>query len=276
MNTLSIINSSFGFVKNKIFREQNPIYLKYIKKISCGDGFTVCLDRDGVVYSWGKGNHGQLGYELNYEDSTVVSGTKCQARPRIVTEFTDRKVFITDIMCGKDFVFAYDDLNQPFSWGGNDRHQLARDSTRASEPIPEKASLLLPFEKTTKICCGWMHGLCLTDKGDVYLWGNPFYDYDNSMKDIKEPVKIDLPNSASDIASGFHHCCAIVNEENGPELYTWGANEYGQCGVSNKEKLILAPEKIDLFDNKIIDVVCGPFHTICHMTEDKLYAFGHN
>ena len=146
------------------------------------------------------------------------------------------------------------------------------------ETIPEHADLLSPFEKIQKICLGWMHGSILTDTGEVYFWGNPFFDYDKAYEDFVEPTKIELPFKAVELANGFHHFCAILDEYNKFELYTWGANEYGQCGiqVKHENKLVLFPTKISFKEMSIMNVSSGAFHTICHMTEDKLYGFGHN
>jgi alpha-tubulin suppressor-like RCC1 family protein len=278
VNNLSIINLSKGFISQKVFSEQNPLYLKYIKKISCGDGFTVCVDKDGVVYSWGKSTRGQLGYELKYDESTLVSGTKCQSTPRVVQSLHERKISIVDVICGGDFTIAVDDQGRGFSWGNNDHYQLGRSTERTMEATPEISDQFAQFEKISKICCGWMHVAILTDQGEVYYWGNPFYDYAKHLKDIKEPMKVELPFKAVDLACGFHHFAAIVYDEFNYELYTWGANEYGQCGLhaSQDSKLLFNPVYIQFSELKIMNVYCGAFHTICHMTGDKLYGFGHN
>jgi alpha-tubulin suppressor-like RCC1 family protein len=236
------------------------------------------VDKDGIVYSWGKSTRGQLGYELKYDESTLASGTKCQSTPRIIQSFQERRINITDVICGSDFSFAIDDQGRPFSWGNNDHHQLGRVTERTMENTPEIAEHIAQFEKINKICCGWMHGALLNDKGEVYYWGNPYFDYNKSSKDVIEPKKIELRHKAVDIASGFHHFCAIVHDDLNYELFTWGANEYGQCGVkvTSDTKLLLNPVLVEFPDNKIMNVYCGAFHTLCHLTGEKLYGFGHN
>lgn len=215
-----------------------------------------------------------MGYTLDYEKCEKVSGVKCWTSPKILDYFYEKKIIITDVVCGKDFTFACDDYQNPYSWGNNDHSQLARNSKNKYETVPDIANLLLSFGIIMDIKCGWMHGSLLTDKGEVFIWGNPFYDYDEQMPDIKEPLKIELDNTVLDINCGFHHFCAIVIENNNYVLYTWGANEYGQCGYKTEEKLSLTPKKVDL--DGILQVYCGPFQTICHLSGGKLYGFGHN
>jgi alpha-tubulin suppressor-like RCC1 family protein len=276
VNTLSIINESRGIIMNKIFKEQNPLYYKYIRKISCGDGFSVLLDRDGVLYSMGKAQKGQLGYDLLYDESSIISGIKCQITPKIIESLCNKKVVVTDIICGSDFSFAIDDTNHIYSWGNNDHNQIARKTELICDSIPDVADYLLPYEKITKICCGWMHGSCLTDKGEVFIWGNPYYDYNSRLPNIREPEKINFNFRVVDLACGFHHFCAILLEDDNYELYTWGANDYGQCGHPIKEKLSLIPMKINFEEEKIMEIICGSFHTICHLNKDKIIGFGHN
>lgn len=90
------------------------------------------MDKDGIVYSWGKSTRGQLGYELKYDESTIASGTKCQSSPRMVQSLEERRIHITDVICGSDFTFVMDDQMRPFSWGNNDHHQLGRKTDRKS------------------------------------------------------------------------------------------------------------------------------------------------
>ncbi len=261
----------------------------------------------------GRGDKGQLGYPMT-DESSFVSGKYCQLLPKKINDFS----YIKDIICGSDFTFAIDKLGKIYSWGNNNHNQLARESDSVYDYIPSAASRLCPYERVKKLCCGWMHGMCMTDKGEVMIWGNPFFDYNNTFPDISVPEVIgincgkieskyssyDNSNRSSgsnagackvvDIASGFHHFCAIVEEnpidsrssssthnkdkntEVSYELYTWGANEYGQCGVKIEDKLSLVPTKINFNNNKIIQAVCGAFHTVCIMTDNKVYGFGHN
>jgi alpha-tubulin suppressor-like RCC1 family protein len=278
VNTLSIINQSRGMIQSKILKNENPLYLKRINKISCGDGFTVCLDKDGIIYSWGKCNKGQLGYELEYSEATIISGNKCQTSPRIVPSLIERNIKIIDISCGSDFVYALDLDNRIFSWGNNSHSQLARTSSRVVQIIPELSDLYI-IGKIKIFKCGWMHSVVLNNTGEAFIIGNPFYDYDKTFLDIKFPRKVSLDLEVVKIDTGFHHISLLtIQEEDRTELYTLGANEYGQCGfaISKESKLILNPSKVLLPETGLKDSICGAYHTICLMKDDKLLSFGHN
>lgn len=236
----------------------------------------MLLDEEGVVFSWGKETCSQLGYELIYDKSEIVSGIKCQAIPRKITHFIENKISITNLICGRDFTFAFDQTMKPYSWGNNDHGQLARKTSLFHDHVPQIAFRISSFENICKIVCGWFHAICLLEDGQVYMWGNPYTDYQKKFADIIEPYPIPLEYKAINIASGFHHMCAVVSEKESNELYTWGANEYGQLGYKTNEDLSYHPKKVDFESLKIKNVACGSFHTVCTMTEGRISAFGHN
>lgn len=273
---MSIINQNEGYIKGKLMSRVNPLYGKKIKKISCGDGFTVFLDCDGTLYSCGKNNKGQLGYDIPYEKAEIISGIKCQSHPKFIEYFMENKIKIIDIVCGSDFSFAIDETNQIYSWGSNDHYQLARGINKLSESKPGLAILVTPCESIVKVCCGWMHGCYLTDKGEVYIWGNPYYDYDRTYSDIQDPIKVEMENRCVDISSGFHHIAIITQDENIFSLFTLGANEFGQLGYETDKEISVIPHMVDFKGTSVMDVVCGSFHTMCLLANEKIFGFGSN
>ena len=278
VNTFSVLYDSSPILllgKKNIF----PIPGAQIKKIACGDGFSLFLSKEGSVYSVGKDNKCQLGYELPFISSKLISGIKCQSVPTKIETFSQRKIFISDIYCGSDFSFAIDDTGNYYSWGCNSHGQLGRKGANDYEMLPEKANLLSEFEKPVKFVCGWTHAALLTNKGDIFIWGNPFYDYDNKMKDILIPGKLDIPYKCIDLSSGFHHLAMIAVNQDKFELYTFGINDFGQCGFNSENIFILKPQKVifpESAPKTVLLVECGAFHTICKLGEKDLYGFGQN
>ena len=62
------------------------------------------------------------------------------------------------------------------------------------------------------------------------------------------------------LSCGWAHSCAIV--DNG-ELFTWGANKFGQLGLNIPDEFISTPTKVAFFQKKrIYHVSCGGEHTI--------------
>ena len=294
INTFSILSSepsiykkslSLGYIKN-LAPIQFPIPPISIFKISCGDGYTIFLDKEGSLYSVGRNDKGQLGFELKFEDSAVVSGIKCKSSLTKISYFEEKKIIIKDIVCGSDFSFAKDDKNEFYSWGNNKNNQLGRDNTITYSFIPEKAEYINKIQTDNntiiqKLCCGWTHACCYTEKGDCYYWGNPFLDYDKKFKTIKYPLKINIESKIVDISSGFNHIAMIVMNNDRKNLFTLGGNDFGQLGNNKEEVFSIDPQRVifpekNSENNEIEEVVCGAFHTICRLKNDLIYGFGQN
>ena len=103
-----------------------------------------------------------------------------------------------------------------------------------------------------KIGCGSYHSLFLETNGNLWSCGNNEYGQcgDNKMglrhvynlKRIKyfEMNKIVI----IDFCCGFHHNLAICNKG---LLYSWGKNDYGQCGDGQSDKNIYCPKENEFF-----------------------------
>ena len=292
----------------KIFYSQIefPIQVSKIKQISCGDGFTLFLENSGLVYSVGRNDKGQLGYELPNSDAQFVDGIKCNPKVNLIEYFKNKEIKIEKIICGSDFCFAIEYINpntindvhqvpeEIYSWGNNELHQLGIEDNKYKYYFnPIKASILNKILKqkqtrVKKFVSGWSHGCFLGIDGGIYLWGNPFIEYNKKFKDIEIPININnLKNSSKiiDISSGFNHIAVLSlssNKQNSIDLYTFGANEFGQLGYETDEIYIdnLNEVKIpqsDINENlNITKVECGAYHTIVQMGTNLIYGFGQN
>ena len=300
------ISKSIG----KLFHTQIefPIQVSKIKQISLGDGFSLFLDTSGLVYSVGKNDKGQLGYELSNSDAQLVDGIKCNSSVTRIDYFKNKEIKIGKIVCGSDFCFAIEyldsnsnninDVDQPqeeiYSWGNNELHQLGIENKKYKYFFnPVKSTILnkLINRKNTRISkfvCGWSHGCFLLKNNEIYLWGNPFIEYNKNFKDIEIPININnIKNSSKiiDISSGLNHLAVLSlssKMDNSTELYTLGANEFGQLGYESEEIYIdnlnkVNIQKSDINENlNITKVECGAYHTIVLMGNNLIYGFGQN
>ena len=261
-----------------------PVFPVDIKEITCGDGFTLFLDKYGVVYSVGRNDKGQLGYELAQGEYELVSGVKCKSKLTKIPFFVDNDIKVSHIVSGSDFSFAKDSSQNVFySWGNNSHSQLACVTNLKYVFNPVKASLLQDLH-VTQIECGWMHGSVLCEGGAMYIWGNPFYDYNNKEKDIIQLKQIEYDMQRETVlsyANGFHHFALIVRDNTTKRfaLRTFGANDFGQLGYDTLNTIYtyeLTEVKFPEHNNDIVDVYCGAFHTICKLANGVLYGFGQN
>ena len=278
-----------------------PMEVSKIITISCGDGFTLFLTTNGLVYSVGRNDKGQLGYELNSNSALIVDGIICNNKLTSIDYFAQNKINIENIVCGADFCFALESSNVDdedeteydgiYSWGNNELNQLGIEENKYKYYFnPTKADLLNKIinkqkTKITKLVCGWSHSCLLTKNNLIYLWGNPFKEYNKKYKNIKNPININkIKNSKIiQISSGFNHIAVLSKLNNSNiELYTFGANEFGQLGYPTEEIFIDQFNKVEIPKTELNEnlqikrVECGAYHTLIQMGENLIYGFGQN
>jgi hypothetical protein len=119
-------------------------------QVSCGDRHTVCLTRDGTVYTFGFGSHGQLG--------SLPATNALTARP--VDALARRGVCITRVAVGSNHCLALSADKEVFAWGQGDRGQLGTGALDHS-PLPVLLEDLLG-EDICEIAAGGAHSLAYT------------------------------------------------------------------------------------------------------------------
>lgn len=93
-------------------RVQMPIGV-YVEQISCGGNFSLALDSNGQVYSWGEGGLGALGTGRNNDEFLPV---------KVKFDIETRKIkFLSAGFC---HAIAIADDNSLFSWGLGSEGQL--------------------------------------------------------------------------------------------------------------------------------------------------------
>lgn len=106
-------------------------------------------------------------------------------------------------------------------------------------------------EKVVLAACGCKSSLVATNEGSLYAFGSNHYcQLGFESKDLStihsHPVKIKYFRSKiswKQLSMGAEHTCVLNN--NG-EVYVWGSNEYGQCGLARTFDIIRIPRQLRL------------------------------
>jgi NIMA (never in mitosis gene a)-related kinase len=129
-----------------------------IKKIACGDLFTVCLTDRGILMTFGSGSSGCLGHGNNDD----------VAQPKIIESMIGYEAM--DIACGAYHALALMSEKLVFAWGKSDNGQLGLGST---ESTTKPLSLKLPEEfKAKSIFCGPDCSAILGEDGELLVCGS--------------------------------------------------------------------------------------------------------
>ncbi len=257
-----------------------------IKKIVCGSRFTIALTNTGQIFSWGRGDDGQLGH----------GSKKLTVTPSMIGLLASTK--IVDVDTRGSHVVAVDSDGFAYSWGRGDDGQLGHGD-RQNKLEPKRIQNL---KYVYRVICSRLHSIALTHRRRnhsrrLYTWGcsdDGATGHGSSNVRCYAPMEIkDFRNQeVLDIACGSRHTMLITK---GGGLYTWGSGIYGQLGLGNTAN-VYSPTKLSIVDNGIeytaTKVECGYRHSFCvvhrkrtptldessHPEEEKsvLFAWGWN
>ena len=237
-----------------------------IKKVACGDKFTMLLKNDGTVYGVGDNGYGQLGNGNTSDQKTpvlVMSDVKDVVCGDLHTLFikTDGSLYVCGyngngglgrgnttnvstpaqvttsasvkaIFAGYRYSFYITVEDEAFGFGLNDKGQLGLDdTTQRTSPTPMTSSTVdyFPAGKTIKdISLGYAHTIFLFTDGSVYTTGRNSEGQlgDGTTTDKKVLTSVFGNRVVSEI-SAFRHGSFFVSDN---KVYATGQNNYYQLG----------------------------------------------
>ncbi|CAB3239386.1 unnamed protein product [Arctia plantaginis] len=165
-----------------------------------------------------------------------------------------------------------------YSCGNNEVGQLGRhtEKTEGKHPAPVET-----FKDCTivTVACGMQHSVALDEWGQLFSWGSDSLGQLGSnlgihAQDKPKFVKGLATKNVIQVACGAYHSIALTN--NG-DLYAWGANSYGQCGLGSLTSKQMVPQPItSLLGVPIALIACGSNHTFALSKSGAVFAWGKN
>lgn len=216
------INEVHDVVLLNKYMKNGTVNHRFITQIATGDYFTLCLDKAGSAWAFGKNTHGAIGTLINYDTEIIPYPTQIQ----FITSHFKRNEFprCINIAAGGDTAFA--------TFTSSNIYELFEKSLKSENNVIDDRFTFedLPTAEETKLHLAWGHGL----KGELGLGYFIHGSYEPKkikvLNDIKEFNEMTNKLERIKIKSwsvGKNHC--IVTLENN-DVYVWGDNEYGQLG----------------------------------------------
>ena len=242
-----------GTTAGSYINQPERVYgISNIKQISCGYEHSAALNDSGELYTWGQGQGGILGH----------GDLENQPTPKKVEYFVNKHLEVTKICCGGLHNMAIAGDGDLFTWGRGDGLQIgiAQKIINEMEDFELGFSTPIPIIKDKTIidvAAGVAHSLALTDNGKVYCWGHGNYGQ----------LGLGLSGESFEPGTGDAQCAVFeptlnfnLNKINiiriyagstfsmflsdDKELYAWGTNDLGQCGIDTAHEELKAFEKI--------------------------------
>lgn len=247
---------------------------KRVVKVACGAEFSMIVDEDGRLYSFGHPEYGQLGH--NSEGKYFTSGNKyafhCEYQPRRIVTYIEKSreghvspaedVSIVDVACGTNHTLAVDTKHRCFSWGFAGYHRLGHSETK-NEMVPRSIRLFDVPASTgrgcAKVFAGATFSMALDLNGLLYFWGQNKSSGEATMypKNVQDLCGWRISSVACANRSIF-----IVAEDT---CISWGPSPtYGELGYGEgKSKSSTTPIEVKSLDGAhIINIACGYGHTL--------------
>ena len=254
--------------------------------ITCGEDYTLIVDQEGKLWSFGLNLNGQLGLghcdqiekptEViidNNENKTILKNQN-QNQSKMSNKRQNNKNRFNSVKSAGYINFCTTEEGSIYMWPWGDREGNLHYS-------PKRFFLSSPQEKVTSVACGNNFCLILNNNGMVYSMGKSNKYGELGVGDFNPrygptPIEFFYLNKEriNQISCGFKH--SVAKSSTG-RVYTWGCGCKGQLGQDNYNNMSI-PGFVGFEDPfmKIIQVSAG-FRSTFFLTENrKVFACGCN
>ena len=253
--------------------ENGDLVGKTVISVSAGSEFSLALDSQGGLYSWGFGERGRLGLG---SESVVFS-------PTMVNGFGDisSDTVIISISAGGSHALAVDENGTVYAWGDGEDGRLGTGAgTNELEPVSLANAGDLSGKKIVRVAAGHNFSLALDENGVIYSWGlgNLGRLGTGSVTSELTPVSLAASGDLAGqniiaITAGDQHAFAL---DDGGSVYAWGGNANGQLGDGSTDDSS-TPRNISIVSQRTITgVSAGGSHSLATDDIDGAYSWGLN
>ena len=227
-------------------------------QVSAGGAFSLAIGSNGVLYSWGNNQWGQLGIGIRDSQTHIT--------PSPIKEPSTATITWSKVSAGYDHALAIGSDNSVYSWGGNNHGQLGNgdsssywSTTLVKAQLPDAATI-------TKISAKSDSSLALTSDGTLYAWGwndngQIGRGATGSSAFYVNPDKLSV-SGVSFTQAGAGRGTTLALGSDG-KLYGWG--KYGGTPITG------APSQVSF-----TQVSAGDDYLLALGSDGNLYSWGNN
>ena len=249
----------------------------FSNSITCGEDYTLIVDKEGKLWSFGLNLNGQLGLghctQID-KPSEVEFENENNQNQKNAKKSKKNKVKFNSVKSAGYINFCTTEEGEIYMWPWGDKQGNLHYN-------PNKFFLSSPQEKVTSVACGNNFCLMLNSNGMVYSMGKSNKYGELGVGDFNPrygPTPIDFFNlnleRINQISCGFKHCVA---KSTTGRVYTWGCGCKGQLGQDNYNNMSI-PGLVRFEDPfmKVIQVSAG-FRCTFFLSENrKVFSCGCN
>ena len=230
--------------------------LPKISLVSCGFNFSVCVDCEGFMWSFGENNYGQLG---------TGNTTSFNTPQKIVRNIPP----VHSVSCGAYHTLIITNDDNLWSFGYNDYGQLCLGN-KECQINPQKTSF-----SCISISGGFYHSLFQNNKGEIFACGyNKEGECGLGHYKNTQITPSRILNAPSNIVQFVCGACQSLFLDSEGNVFSVGDNYFGQLGLGhNRKQNVLS--KIDNIPT-IQTISCAGASSYLIDFEGNLWSFGTN
>lgn len=230
-----------------------------VKQIICGNRHSLILDKEGRVWSTGYGANGELGFSLNGANRILTF--------KPIPEFKN----IKEIIAGTDKSVMLDEFGRAHVFGVGHYGSLGLGDAN-NRMVP---TMIPGFEGIRQFSIGYAHSAILDKLGRVWMFGSNHQGQLGLGEDLQQTLVPTMIPGFVDIKyiSCGSFTTAFIDSEN--NVWTFGDNIEGQCGLGPDDGYIYVPTMIPNFTN-IVKVKCSSLHTVFLDAGGNVFGCGSN
>ncbi|MCM8769220.1 MAG: hypothetical protein NC911_06040, partial [Candidatus Omnitrophica bacterium] len=231
-------------------------------KISAGWYHSAAIKSNGLMYTWGANDYGQLG------NGTVLPASS----PTQVNSDTSWQT----VEAGWAHTLAIKKDGSLWAWGNNTYGQLGVSDEVNSETMNKFPNRVGLQNDWVSIAAGGQHSLGLRydgANGTLWAWGSNAYGQlgDGTQSNKSTPVQVGTATDWRSMKGGGSYAAGLKTDGS---LWVWGENQAGQLGdgsTASKNEPVPLPG-----DRKWSQMSLGNSHTLAISSDGKLWAWGEN
>jgi alpha-tubulin suppressor-like RCC1 family protein len=271
-----------------------------------GEGHSLALTTDGLLWAWGSNGSGQLGDGTTADRLAPVPGPSLSSLSAMASGYSHNLALTSDgsvwawgfnyygqlgdgtsanrslpyavtgvgtgalgVAAGDYHSLAIKADRTVLAWGLNSNGQLG-DGTTTSRATPAAVSGLA---SVLQVASRGTHSLALKTDGTVVAWGNNASGQlgDGSRTQRTTAVAVSTLSGVTAIAAGAAHSLALTT---GGSVWAWGYNYYGQLGDGSRTDR-LTPVRVSGLTG-VVAIAAAGNHSFALRSDGTIWAWGYN
>ena len=204
-------------------------------QVAAGGYHVLAVGSDGIVYSWGANDYGQLG------DNT----TSDRSKPQPVKRADGQPFKAVQVSAGANNSAGISPDGRVYTWGSEANNYFTYSTSKLTPTLAKDPNGSSQGLHAVQVSLGWSFIMAMDADGNLYTWGyNEYGQFGNgtatgahSTTYAADPARVPDPKDtskafkATQISVGGFHALAISQDGT---LWAWGLNDLGQLGDGSK------------------------------------------